>query len=658
MSLIRSIKQASVMVMLGAAGHGMAAGERVENLLEMSLDDLLTVPITVASLHQESHIDAPSTVTSFNRKQIENLGVRSVEELLNYVPGFQSSRETFTNQGYRVGARGLLTPQPSYSILFLIDGQHINSDLSAGALFANRYISTANVERVEIIRGPGSALYGTSAFSGVVNIITTKDTNNLYVGAGNLQSQEVYVNGSSDGEINGAEWRASGFVRSYSDKGQSYDESVTLPVNPAVYSTQDPYSARDAYASLGWSNRVELNLRHSERDLDDFFDYTYVQDGVAQARTRQSSATLIAQLIAPGSARGLVLQTGIFQSEESQVEELGGDLGTYKQQVTEWDMELKGFYAFSTHEVRAGLTYREPKVDSNQFVKMDGSGAIPLGPTDARSISGAYIQDQFQISESLRATLGVRVDHYSDVGSSTSPRAALTYNFRESTGFKVMYGEAFRAPNRFQTSELLFGNEDLVAEEIKTFEVSWLQDYHSWLPDYIDVQTTATWFTSDHENRINLSNLPNSLALQHTNDIDTLKTSGVELEMAAAVGLYSTFRVAYSHLSDTQESPQSFPQRLFSLIANAEVDRWNVNFSAIYRGSTEQPLVGNGFSSLDSYWFGNVNIRYRVQPGAFLVTRIENLTDKAYYSPSEIRLMENGLINRGRTYSLGIQLNL
>ena len=80
-----------------------------------------------------------------------------------------------------------MTGIPSYNILFLIDGQRLNSDLSGGTLFENRFLTTANIERIEVIRGPGSALYG-SAFSGVVNIITTRDTNDLYIAAGNLDS--------------------------------------------------------------------------------------------------------------------------------------------------------------------------------------------------------------------------------------------------------------------------------------------------------------------------------------------------------------------------------------------------------------------------------------------------------------------------------------
>ncbi|WP_185231638.1 TonB-dependent receptor plug domain-containing protein [Teredinibacter franksiae] len=156
----------------------------------------MSIKVEVASRHKEQARLTPSSVTIFLRHQILEMEVRSVEELLNFVPGFQTSRVTFLNQGYRVVARGLVTGQPSYSVLFLMDGQRMNSDMSGGAMFDNRFITTANVDRVEVILGPGSAMYGSSAFSGVVNIITTKDTNEAYVAADDYGSRELYTNGS------------------------------------------------------------------------------------------------------------------------------------------------------------------------------------------------------------------------------------------------------------------------------------------------------------------------------------------------------------------------------------------------------------------------------------------------------------------------------
>ena len=136
-----------------------AQAPEVNDLMGLSLKDLMSIKVEVASRHKEQTRLAPSSVTIFQRHQILEMGVRSVEELLNFVPGFQTSRVTFLNQGYRVAARGLVTGQPSYSVLFLMDGQRMNSDMSGGAMFDNRFITTANVDRVEVIRGPGSAMY-------------------------------------------------------------------------------------------------------------------------------------------------------------------------------------------------------------------------------------------------------------------------------------------------------------------------------------------------------------------------------------------------------------------------------------------------------------------------------------------------------------------
>ncbi len=97
-----------------------------QKLLSMSIEELLEVTVTVASKTAESVSESPSSVTVFTRQELLSMGITTMEELLNLVPGFVATREVVLGQGSTVSARGQTTPQDSYNILFMVDGQPIH----------------------------------------------------------------------------------------------------------------------------------------------------------------------------------------------------------------------------------------------------------------------------------------------------------------------------------------------------------------------------------------------------------------------------------------------------------------------------------------------------------------------------------------------------
>ena len=163
----------------------------VKDLAKLDIAELLT---TISTKTPKKISEIPSSTTVFKREDMINMGINTIEELLNFVPGFQATRESVGGQGYRVAARGSSTPQASFHILFMIDGLPISNDISGGALMPNRFMPVENFARVEIIRGPGSAIYGTGAFTGVVNMVTEKNTNEIAFRIGNDQRYQVHTN--------------------------------------------------------------------------------------------------------------------------------------------------------------------------------------------------------------------------------------------------------------------------------------------------------------------------------------------------------------------------------------------------------------------------------------------------------------------------------
>ncbi|BFT30994.1 catecholate siderophore receptor CirA [Alteromonas sp. D210916BOD_24] len=618
-----------------------------QSLLEMSLEDLLNVTIKSSTLSDISVRDAPSSVTVFTHQQIKELGVQSVEELLNFVPGFQSSREIFIGDGYRIGVRGTPSPQPSFNVLFLINGKRMNSDLAGGAMFENRYMTVPNIEKIEVIRGPGSALYGTNAFLGVVNIITKKQSNEFRVAAGNLNSLEAYTNFSGES----GEWSYSGFARYYKDSGQLYGPDITTPINPNAEFTRDPYTAKDVTGSISWNSTVSFEFRHMTRDMEDFFVFRAVEDGLLRAKTQQDSLSLSYDLRIDD--KWLLESRLVYLSGQlTTTEPLNSVVGDYAYQSSEWGMEVDGhYYPIVDHTLTFGLSLRRPGVDVWQFKSADNSELISLGAIDHRRFLGLYIQDEIRISDTLNATIGLRSDIISEHDRNINPRAAIVYTPKVKSTFKFIYGTAFRSPNRFQTDDRYLGNPALKAEEIETSEIAWLQDYYLQSPKQF--QSVFSIFYSKHKNLVEIVPGEGPFGLQTINSTGNLYSSGLEAEFQAKVSANFSAKVALTRLFNYEHSPQNHPRDTLSFSSTYTLPNGFLNISALYRSQTTQTLTV-GELHIGDYWRINTNANWQVTPQLTATLSINNVTNSRYYSPSVIETMVKGIENRGRTFMVGL----
>lgn len=643
-----------------------ADAKQLNTLLDLSMEELFNVSVEVASKKNEQLFDAPSSVTVFTRREISAMGVQSVEELLNFVPGFSSSREIVFGDGYMVSARGRTTPQASYNILFILDGQRLNNDRSGGALVHHRLISLHNVERVEVIRGPGSALYGTSAFSGVVNIITSDKLNNAYVGTGNFNHKEAYVNAAQSAE----NWQTSVSVRVFDDAGDTYDDDVS-----------DPRQGAELSAKLCYQ-RLQFQLHHQQRRFDDFYSsnnngvYAETATQFLRAQYRWLDTTAYSlEAYAAYSRQQHDIRYELLSAEAVQalptdiVNGAAALLTGVSSEEREWQIGLEGRYQFNDqHELFAGFdwrqadNYRDRTLSNyrsadpldlllgrlNQPISyaagewVDLSSSSKEGKRDIRSL---YVQDKYQIHAQWAATLGARYDDYSDFGGNLSPRLSLLYTPNDNSNFKLLYGEAFRAPSIRQLSGIP-GNSELQAEKIKTLELAWLQKHTA-------AQSTLTWFYSRHSNIIDTRLRADGLGRQFQNVENTLDTAGWELEAAIQPRDDFSLRAAYSYLYKTEENPRRFPRQTVSVIANYHLDKWNFNLNAYYHGDVEQ-TIPTRINSIPAFSLVNAHVRYHLNKQWSLSAQVHNLFDEDYYSSVKPLSFSEGILNRGRFYSLGL----
>jgi outer membrane receptor protein involved in Fe transport len=625
----------------------------IESLLKMDLEELMNVQVTIASKKAQKTAEAPSSITVFTQRELRAMGITSVEELMNFVPGFQATREVVFNQGYVVSGRGQGTPQASYNILFMLDGERLNDELGGGALTNNHFMTLANVKQVEIIRGPGSALYGTSAFTGVVNIITKTDSNEVAVNTGNSNYREVYTNLSQQGES----WQASLFARHFKDNGQDYE----YPGMKSMLS--DSKKGNDVYVQFRWKDQLRLNGRYMQREMENFLDRGLGVPDLANFDSQQNFVNFDYRLLNTEQAeltlKGSYLTNTYQETEGTTVREKIAIQHRLNKE-NRWRFSLEQHYSWNDrHELYGGLVWRKNKLDQIEIVDRDLTTGQVVNVINNEGVEGisrevvsAYLEDHYRFSDNIELTLGVRHDRYSDFGGTTNPRAALTYAATSNTKFKWMYGEAFRAPSfRQTTGPNGLGNPNLDPEIIKTAEFAWIQTYPY-------AQTTLTYFQSQSQDKIDTVVIPTGFGRTFKN-LAGIDTAGVELELSAEIGDL-TLRTAYTHLTKTEENPRTVAQRTFSMIANYQYGSWNFNLNGYYHDEMEQsarlPKIGLTTLTLSDYWVWNSAIRYAWSENIDLVAQVHNLLDEEYFSSTKLINYTVGLPNRERTYSLGIEM--
>ena len=204
-----------------ASVHASNETDSSADYFSMSLEELLNVKISVATKTEQNLSLAPSSVTVFDHATIQRMGVENVYDLLNYVPGFQVTRAVDLAGESRINARGVSSEKGH--VLVMINGQRLNETYFGRATLYNRYLVTHNVKRVEVIRGPGSAIYGSNAFLGVVNIITEEEKNNVRIQAG--EHNYYAIDGMTHFDI--AEGITSSLLLSYQGQdGQDYGPAI------------------------------------------------------------------------------------------------------------------------------------------------------------------------------------------------------------------------------------------------------------------------------------------------------------------------------------------------------------------------------------------------------------------------------------------------
>lgn len=657
---------------LGVLSHPGIAAER--DLFELSLEELGALEITGVTLTARNLSNVPAAVTLFTRAEIRQLPVSTVEQLLNYVPGFQSARSSDTSVSRPYSVRGRRFGASGREVLVMINGMRIENFFTGGAASTYSMIPLANVARVEFIRGPGSALYGSNALTGMINIVTEEQDSALNLDVGN----DDQYRGNWLHQIHGETVSGNLFVRGLTSNGEDYRVPDTF--SPQQITTRDPYTGQDVMVRTSIGADTHLQLLAVERTTDDFYVTGFLSNGFNQYDTTyyhgmlehswQWSDSITSTLQAGYSEFTLEADTqatpaGALSAISSPASD---EPLKFRSQVVSdeaWLQWRNNWKLDANQSLQFGVGYRNPGVvdatingnfDLAALYEADfpvtyradfGNRSTTVEPADM-DITSAFVQYQSRLGEQADLVLGTRYDRYSQVGDSISPRVALTLYPAQEHSIKLLYGRAFDAPVAAElytiNNTILLGNPDLGPETVDTWEAIWL---------YQGRQTTlsAGYFYNRFHDLINQS-VVDGVRTYDNSEHET--SDGVELELLTQPHRNLSLRATATHLFAAPASGFRESDQLFSLIARLHNPTGYATLGVTYQ-SEKQTLSNNGAdrSTLGARWLADVKVGYYVAPELETYLQITNLADVDYATPSVSGSIAEGIPNPGRTARLG-----
>ncbi len=442
---------------------------------------------------------APSVASMITKEEIEAMGATTLDEILETVPGlhvYPSGLNIFCPIWSIRGIQSKINPEA----LLLINGIPLTQNYNGGRPWAYR-MPVAMISRVEIVRGPGSAVYGADAFSGVINVITKDnfEIDGTGIGGryGSFETYDVWL--QHGGRYNGWDiWGGIEVQDSEGDHDRIIDQDYMDAMGLSAFSNTPGYL--DTHYTVAQSH---LGIR---------------KDNV----TFQFYGSLRESAIGPGG-----LQAITYENDLDETDLLFDLTWRDKQFTSDWDLSVRLYYlymkadvfyqllpsgylnmlgnpilidnnggieatafydGFNRHNLRfsAGMKYFDTETEqyknfgpgvTDQFGDLVDISETPFVYMEDqhRHLWFVSLQDEWAITAKLTFTGGVRLDEYSDFGTTVNPRAALVWEPSYFLITKLLYGRAFRAPSfgelYVQNNLVIQGNPNLEPETIDTYEL-------------------------------------------------------------------------------------------------------------------------------------------------------------------------------------------
>ena len=664
-----SMKAAICAAVLLSAGMNVQAADTADLVLDKE--------ITVTATRTEALVkDVPVTTTIVTREEIEAREYRNLEQALQTISGL--SLTTDQHGGVNVTMRGAETRHT----LLLIDGRRTTADLTKTRSNAMTWLrqSMDNIERIEITRGPSSALYGSEANGGVINIITKRKAE-----PGIDVNAEVSVRDAANGTgYNFA-------VNAFSGQQGKWSGSVGAGTRKTLAGVKSDGSDAN-YQGTHTPLHFDVAYRAGEHDTVSFFADRTTEDlsmrGLSSslpytARKDTSSVSTGIQYDGRRGSTDIMLRTyynrykEAYDAYNAASTLTSWDEFAHKEWITELQMSTR---IGNEHLLTYGAEYRDETGESTRIVtgntawtKTRGGIAQSAGKKTIGSYS-AYVQDTWTPHEKWVVIPALRFDGSDTFDDSLSPKIGVTYKANDSTRVKFNYGRGYSAPGMTELYHnwlmatvtmgrlgsvplYLVGNENLIEETSFNFDLSFEKDWKK-------TQTKLTFFHNEIKNYISsspimvYSPIPNTsyININYVN-LNKAVLRGVELSAKHRIDERWDIFVNYTYLDgenrDSYTRLTNQPKHMVSAGAEYRHGKWSVAlWGNYYIDYLEQigsaSLTGAVAPEEKNFGIWNVAVSRELNDKTKLYVGIDNI----FGEKEEMRDLN------GATYRVGVNLKL
>ena len=579
-----------------------------------------------------AHIASSTTVIM--AEEIERRQFQSLPEVLQAVPGLAVVQSGGTGQLTSVFSRGT----DSNQTLFLINGVEA-TDPSSNSTVQIEHLMVDDIERVEVVRGPQSVLYGSDAIGAVVNIITKRGAGAPSIG-GTVEGGSFGTISGSAG-VNGAEGRFDYALNA----NRFHTDGISAQSKRVGGGENDAYDNIGATANLGFMPNELLALRgfvkliDADTEIDEIgnesaphIDYRQVIGGT------EAEATFLEGLWV--ATLGL---SATHLNRETKEALFGGEFTSSKIKL---DLQ-NDFYVSDQHTITVG--------GESEWDHGEGQEGFPVFDEDLRN-QALFVQDQFAFWNRLFGTVGARLDHNSEFGDEVTWRVAPAYLIHETeTKLKASYATGFKAPSMEDLfggdgTGTFIGNPDLQPEKSRGWDAGFEQRLFE-----DRVSFGATYFHNKIEDliAIDFSGVP---PFQPEN-VSEAETWGIESFIAVTPVERVTIRLDHTWLKTRDQQTNADllrrPEHKVNLdVAYRPIDEVTFSFDVLYVGKRDDvDAVTFARVKEDPYTVLSVAASWQVREHLRVFGRVENLLDEDYENP-------NGFGQPGIGFFAGLQARL
>jgi iron complex outermembrane receptor protein len=608
------------------------------DLTQLSLEELMDIKVTSVSKKSQNLSDSAAAIFVITNNDLKRSGVTNIPDALRMVPGLTVAR--IDANKWAVNARGF-NSRFAAQLLVLIDGRSVYTPTFSGVYWEVNDVLLEDVDRIEVIRGPGATLWGANAVNGVINIITkhTRDTQGGVVSVGGGDFERVMTAaryGGSFGED--SHWRlyAKHQERDTFDYATGGDAGDDWKMTQSGFRMDSTLSPKNRITVQGDIYQGDIN---QDLNLVDKQNFPYM--GVFPVETSVSGGNLLSRwqhTVSSNSDFALQVYYDTTKRTEDIIDEERDNI----------DVDLQHRFAAGTrHDILWGARYRYTKDD---YINSSISDMDPLSRQD--NLYSTFVQDEISFLENqVRLTLGSKFEHNDYSGFEVQPSARLMWAVNSENKIWGAVSRAVRTPSRGETDAVFsnlaspspipgvpvvvefVGNENFESEELVAYELG-----YRFIPAR-EFSVDVTLFYNEYDKlrqvepqQSNFMGTSIEQVLLLGNGLSQTTSGG---ELAASFRPWDFFKcdLAYSYVKAHKDGVGGFPEHQasvrgqFNLSKTIDLDIW---LRYVDETAASYLLADNFKYEIDDYFTMDLRLGWRITPRIEVSLVGQNLLDKSH----------------------------